>query len=328
MDLKLLKPLSFLFRMLIFLRRKWYAFTRSWRQKIPIPVIVIGNITLGGTGKTPLLISLAQDLCSQGLKVGVVSRGYKGSGPFPCLVKDQGPEVVGDEPFLIARKTGCLVVVDPNRVRAIQTLLKTAPVDVILSDDGLQHYAMDRAFEIAVVDAKQAWGNGLCLPAGPLREPPSRLEEVDCVVVNGAEMSASFKLGKKVKRRFFMRYQPDQLIPLSADNTVHWSMLEALHVIAGIGNPERFLDTIRSHFAQRGWRLPLLIPHFFKDHHVFSAQDFEWMTKNDGVLMTEKDAVKVMRLSLPKEQVTRMGFLTIRAEMDPSFFEIIRNTIL
>ena len=180
-------PVSLLYLALARLRRTAYA--RGWRQAVEtsVPVIVVGNVSVGGTGKTPFVIWLAEQLKQRGRRVGIVTRGYRGRGtqwPQP-VTADSDPYEVGDEPVLLARRTGCPVVAGPDRVACVEALIKETRVDVVLSDDGLQHYRLARRFEIAVVDGVRGMGNELCLPAGPLREPPGRLQEVDAIVVNG-----------------------------------------------------------------------------------------------------------------------------------------------
>ena len=182
----LLWPLSLLFQLLARLRRKQQSANTA---DTDIPVIVVGNIAVGGTGKTPLLITLCQHLVAQGMQPGIISRGYGAmSNTFPIdLDVNTSAKEAGDEPVLIAEKTGCPVVVDPDRVRALNTLTTNHTVNIVLSDDGLQHYKLPRRIEIIVVDGKRGFGNGLCLPAGPLRESVSRLREVDFLIVNGEE---------------------------------------------------------------------------------------------------------------------------------------------
>ena len=183
-----LAPLSWAFGKLTKSRRR-RANAKTWVP--PVPLLVVGNITVGGTGKTPLVIWLGQWLQRRGKRVGIVSRGYRGHGEFPMLVQtDTDIAEVGDEAPVLAERTKCAVIVDPDRVRGVQHLLENRDIDVILSDDGLQHYALGRHFEIAVVDGARGLGNGALLPAGPLREPPSRLHEVDWVVCNGANAHA------------------------------------------------------------------------------------------------------------------------------------------
>ena len=183
----LLRPLEFLFRSLAALRRLAYraGLLRSYRA--PLPVVVVGNITVGGTGKTPVVIALVEQLQAAGLRPGVVSRGYgAGQGSFPHRVgAGSRADECGDEPLLIHRRTGCPCVVDPDRPRALRALLESGPLDLVVCDDGLQHYALQRDLEIAVLDANSLVGNGFCLPAGPLREPVRRLQSVDFTLYRG-----------------------------------------------------------------------------------------------------------------------------------------------
>jgi tetraacyldisaccharide 4'-kinase len=317
-----LRPVSWLYRAVCAFRRSGYQFLQSARSKSNVPVMVIGNITLGGTGKTPLLISIAEHFKAQGFRVGIVSRGYLGTGPFPCLVSNEGPDQVGDEPFLMAQKTGCPVAVDPSRNRAIEALLKRHSLDVILSDDGLQHYAMQRSVEIAVVDAARGFGNGYTLPAGPLREPMSRLSTVDFIVLNQTieRNNFSWVSDKKLSEKTFsMKFVPSDLVFSGAAWDL--STIKTLHVVAGIGHPERFVETLKAFWRGKGLDLPIFVLHFFDDHHAFSVGDFEWIGSETFVVMTEKDAVKVERLSLSSLQRDKMATLSIRVEIDEAFFD-------
>ena len=183
----LLLPLSVIYGALIQSRAAAYRFGALRRSEVGVPVIVVGNLTVGGSGKTPLVIRLVQLLARAGFSPGIVSRGYRGrTTNIPCLVQEGAdPSLVGDEPLLIRQQTGCPVVIDRNRIRGAQHLTNHCGVDIIVSDDGLQHLRMSRAVEIAVIDGDRRFGNGYLLPAGPLRESPSRLDTVDFVVTNG-----------------------------------------------------------------------------------------------------------------------------------------------
>ncbi|MCR9192333.1 MAG: tetraacyldisaccharide 4'-kinase [Gammaproteobacteria bacterium] len=277
----LLWPLSIVFQGIGMLRRKWL----EWRRKpLNIPVIVVGNLTVGGVGKTPLVIALAQQLSAKGLRVGIVSRGYGANvRHFPHEVStDDDAKGVGDEPKLIALKTRCPVVIAPKRLQAVHYLLKHHHVQIIISDDGLQHYAMPRAIEIAVVDGMRGFGSGRCLPAGPLRESPRRLEEVDFIVVNGAQRAHTHYPRQVDIHR--MDLQPGLPQSLETGASAAWSTLaEPFSAVAGIGHPERFFELLR----QLGVAFE---PHDFPDHHVFVSKELERLKK--PVLMTEKDAVK------------------------------------
>ena len=267
-------------------RRRRFLTGRSRAWQAPVPVVVVGNLSVGGTGKTPLVIWLAQWLKARGLKPGVVSRGYGGKSRFPLLVTADTPaRQCGDEAALIATRTGCPVVVDPRRPRAVQALLANAAVDVVLADDGLQHYALARDIEIAVVDGQRGLGNGLCLPAGPLREPPQRLAECDWVVANG---SATGLAGR------------ESVAMAEATAVVHVDSGERLSpaaflaregcplAVAGVGNPARFQETL----AAAG--IPATV-RALPDHHRFTPADVA-APAGTPVLMTEKDAAKVKAL--------------------------------
>ncbi|MFT7243068.1 MAG: subfamily B ATP-binding cassette protein MsbA [Candidatus Azotimanducaceae bacterium] len=277
---RLLSPLSWVFTKVSTLRRHRI---KPWHS--PVPVIVVGNINVGGTGKTPLVVWIAEQLEANGHKPGIVSRGYGGkSRQYPLAVNRYSDTAeAGDESVMLARKTECPIVVDPDRCRAVQYLLEEYDCDVVISDDGLQHYALGREVEIAVVDAKRGLGNGLCLPAGPLREPPARLAEVDIVVVNG---DAKIDLTVPYMR---MLIEVNGILRLS-ESIGESAKPEGLtvHGVAGIGHPERFFDTLK----QLGYEV---IEHRFDDHHLFKLTD---LTFGDSlpVIMTEKDAVKCRQL--------------------------------
>jgi subfamily B ATP-binding cassette protein MsbA len=275
--LQLLRPLSWLFSRIAGYRRG-----RITPWKAPVPVVVVGNINVGGTGKTPLVAWIVSQLVAQGRKPGIVSRGYGGTGAdYPLSVTGlSDPREAGDEAVLLARKTDCPVVVDPDRVAAVKQLLAENECDMILSDDGLQHYALGRDAEIAVIDSERGLGNGLCLPAGPLREPPSRLREVDLVVVNG---SAPVQLDVPF---LTMKVVVNDIKPLNGET--HSKPGQTVHGVAGIGNPGRFFATLRD----MGFDV---IEHEFDDHHRFTLEDLSF-GDSMPVIMTEKDAVKCRQL--------------------------------
>ena len=277
---KLLTPLAWVFSTVAGYKRR-----NSIGWQSPVPVIVVGNITLGGTGKSPLVDWLVNGLLAHGLRPGVVSRGYGGrSQHYPLLVEpDADPKVAGDEAVMLAKKTQCPVVVDPDRSAAVRYLLQNHGCDIIISDDGLQHYNMARAFEIAIVDAKRGLGNGLCLPAGPLREPASRLMEVDLVIVNG---EGHPRLPVKYLK---MNLLPKKIISLnSGEAELSKFANQPVHAVAAIGHPERFFDTLKTLGYQ-------IIPHSFADHHFYDSEDLDF-GDNLPVIMTEKDAVKCQQL--------------------------------
>ena len=239
--LALLAPLSWLFEGIVSFRRKRQRQALKFRP--PVPVLVIGNLTVGGTGKTPLVIELARQFAALGFKPGVISRGYGGSQRRPGLVTaNSDPEVFGDEAVLIATKAACPVVIGADRVAAIQALLKSAQCDVIISDDGLQHYRMHRDAELMVIDGQRGFGNERSLPAGPMREPKSRMSEVDWVIVNGED-----KRRVAPANALHMKLVPQLLTHLITGQQQSMDEFRGrpVHGLAGIGNPKRFFSTLQ-----------------------------------------------------------------------------------
>jgi len=281
-----LLPLSWLFRVLAWLRRVLYASGMIASTRVPAPVVIVGNISVGGTGKTPLLIALCSLLQQRGLAVGVISRGYgAGHGGVHVLADEDDARVCGDEPLLIRRRCGCPVVIGRDRVAAAQHLLETAACDLILSDDGLQHYRLQRDVELAVVDAQRGFGNGYCLPAGPLREPVSRLRSVDIVVWHhqGAVDDAAF--GFRLEFADAVKLATGEARPLADFRA------QRVHAVAGIGFPPRFFGQLRAAGLD-------VIEHAFADHHRYREQELDF-GDDLPVLMTEKDAVKCTGMRLP-----------------------------
>lgn len=307
---RLLSPLSVVYTQLARGRRRRLQSRGEWRA--PVPVVIVGNINVGGTGKSPLVIWLARTLMERGYRPGIVSRGYGGaSESWPLEVgAATDPLLSGDEAVMIARRTECPVVVDPDRVRAARHLLQTFDCDIVISDDGLQHYALGRDVEIAVIDGERGLGNGLTLPAGPLREPPARLREVDFVVVNGDRKT---KLPVKPVRS--MRLVPGSFVNVVTgerrDAGEH-GFATAVHAVAGIGYPARFFGTLRTLGMQ-------VIEHPFGDHHRFLLDE---LTFGDylPVLMTEKDAIKIRQLG-PAVIHTDFWYLEVDVQMEPAFME-------
>jgi tetraacyldisaccharide 4'-kinase len=297
----LLRPLSWLYGAAVRVRRSAYA--QGWlpAHRVGRPVVVVGNLTVGGTGKTPLVIWLAQHLTRRGFKVGIVSRGYgTPGGQEPRLVSGQSTwREVGDEPLLLSRRTGCVTMVARDRVAAARALVAER-VNVIVADDGLQHLRLARDCEIVVVDGTRGFGNAQVLPAGPLREPVSRLAQADLMVVNGAAEHPSLRrLGASVQARALqMTLLTGDAVSLDGHESSR--PLEdfrgrPLHAIAGIGNPARFFRDLRA----RGLDV---IEHPFPDHHPFETRDLAF--KDDfPVLMTEKDAVKCIGFANPRSWV-------------------------
>ncbi|MDH4609404.1 tetraacyldisaccharide 4'-kinase [Pseudomonas sp. BN102] len=278
--LGLLRPLEWLYRRVAQRKRATFLAGQGGYRP-PVPLIVVGNITVGGTGKTPMILWLIEHCRARGLRVGVVSRGYGAKPPqLPWRVRaEQGAKLAGDEPLLIVRRSGVPLVIDPDRSRAVQALLEQEELDLVLSDDGLQHYRMGRDLELVLIDAARGLGNGRCLPAGPLREPPERLESVDAVLRNGAEADSA--------EGFSFQLHPAELVNLRSGERVgldHFAPGQAVHAVAGIGNPRRFFRTLEA----LNWRP---IPHAFADHAVYSPAALDFAPPLP-VLMTEKDAVK------------------------------------
>lgn len=295
----LLLPLTALFCALAGLRRFGYRHGWLHAERLPVPVVVVGNITVGGSGKTPLVAALVQRLREAGYRPGIVSRGYGGQAQqWPQAVDaTSDPRQVGDEPVLLARATGCPVAVGPDRPAAAQRLL-AAGVDVIVADDGLQHYRLGRDIEIAVVDGERRFGNGWCLPSGPLRERPARLRRVDFVVANGAAAAGEVAMTLHPGRLRNVA-QPEREAELTA-------LAAAPHAVAGIGHPGRFFAMLR-----RAGLTP--VEHPFPDHHRFAPADLAF---GDGrpVVMTEKDAVKCAPFAQPD-----WWYLPVEAELPESF---------
>ena len=287
--IKIFAPLSYLYRQIMRWRKRWLEGRNQWQS--PVPVVVVGNISVGGTGKSPLVIALVNHLLSRGYRPGVVSRGYRGKSrqyPLEVTAGSRAGEV-GDEPLMIFRRTAVPVVVDPDRVAAAQYLLSEHECDVVVSDDGLQHYALPRDIEIAVIDGARGFGNGLCLPAGPQREPLSRLRDVDLVVINGER---ELPRGCQARATMSMDVKPTRLVNLKTGETRTPESLSGkpVHAVAGISNPERFFDSLSTMGC-------MISPHQFPDHHAFRAADVNF-DDDQLVVMTEKDAVKLDSLSL------------------------------
>lgn len=274
-----LLPVSWLFCLLVILRRQAYRWGLRRQRRCQVPVIVVGNITAGGTGKTPMVVWLSRFLKERGVKPGIITRGYGGqASQWPQQVRaDSDPVTVGDEAVLLARRTNCPVAAGARRCDSIESLLKHTDCNLVISDDGLQHLSMERDMEILVVDGIRRFGNERCLPAGPLRERKSRLDEVDMIVSRGLAARGEFS----------MQYQ---LLP--ARKLLDESQQQALeafagiqvHAVTGIGHPANFYSQLRKLNIK-------VVEHTFADHHLFQASDFSFDDGNP-IIMTEKDAVK------------------------------------
>nr|WP_232470247.1 tetraacyldisaccharide 4'-kinase [Methylococcus sp. BF19-07] len=288
------------------LRRRCYRW--SAQVRLGAPVIVVGNLSVGGTGKTPLVVALVELLRQHGWSAGVISRGYGGSaGPPREVFCDSDPAKVGDEPLLIRQRTGGPVFVSPKRLDAARAVIE-AGADVVVSDDGLQHYALPRDIEIAVVDGLRRFGNGRLLPAGPLREPVERLAGVDFVICNGGE-PAPGESAMTLEGGTAVRLADGEQLPLAAFAG------RKIVAMAGIGNPARFF----SHLAAAGLSFE---PVAWPDHHTYTPEDFRSVPEHTPVLMTEKDAVKCRRLDDP-----RIWYIPVSARLDPAFAPRLLNIL-
>ncbi|WP_251359875.1 tetraacyldisaccharide 4'-kinase [Kangiella sp. TOML190] len=297
--LYLFYPLHWLLALLVILRRACYKLGIFNSAKPNVPVIVIGNINVGGTGKTPLAIHLLKFLKAEGFKPGLVTRGYGGqSEQYPIVVEQTSkPCQVGDEPKLIFNNTQSPVVVDRQRARGAQKLVDEFSCDLILCDDGLQHYALQRDIEILVVDAERQFGNGLLMPLGPLREPVSRASQTDLTVVNGDTMQLNPAKLRSVKDR----------------SEIELKLQGSITAIAAIGNPQRFYNTL----TQLGYEFS---SQSFADHHHFSPEDFENI--EGSIIMTEKDAVKCQEFANDN-----CYYLPVTAQLAPELSTNLLNLI-
>ena len=297
----LLFPLSLIYISIIYLRRTLYQLGLISITKINAPTIVVGNIVAGGTGKTPLVIWLAKYFKGKGFLPGIVSRGYGGKylSNIELVKPTSNPLLVGDEPVIIARNTNCPVVVAKKRAKGAKELVEKYNCNIILCDDGMQHYSLARDIEIAVIDGQRRFGNNYCFPAGPLREPKNRIFKADLIVSKYIARTCEHK----------MDYTYNQLVSLNElPKTIPVSDLHGMtvHAIAGINNPDHFFSYLRSH------KLELII-HKFPDHYSFTKDDVRF-DDNFPVVMTEKDAVKCLNYSSDKH-----WYVPISAELPKSF---------
>ncbi len=287
----LLCPISLLFRFVVYIRSYIY---QRFAYKSSVPVIVVGNITVGGTGKTPLVIYLVNLLQQHGYRVGIVSRGYKSfasqDGKCVRVTPDADPTIVGDEPLLLAQTTGVPVVIARRRVAAVQMLEND--VDLIIADDGLQHYRMARDIEVVTIDCKTKFGNGYCLPMGPLREPISRLNTVDFILENGCD--------------FVLAPQKD------IDGTG-----QTVHAVTGIGNPQRFFSTLR----QMGFTV---IEHAFPDHFAFMREDLQFADQYP-IYITAKDWVKCSNFGLDLNVIDVVVQFAPQHEFTTKFLALVKE---
>jgi tetraacyldisaccharide 4'-kinase len=313
-------PLSILFGALAAVRRRLYRAGLLASTQIRVPVIVVGNINAGGTGKTPCVIWLAQCLLDHGFRPGIVTRGYGGSARNPQrAAPDSDPGACGDEAVLLARRSSCPVWVARSRVAAAQALLAAHPdCNIIISDDGLQHYAMKRDFELVVLDGERGCGNGMLLPAGPLREPVRRLAEVDALIINSGALFPLETLPSGVPT-FDMRLDGDTFYALRDPHREvgpgHFAS-QPVRAVAAIGNPQRFFNRLHDlgiSFTARA----------FPDHHAYTPADCAFGA-DTAVIMTEKDAVKCERLAGNNDN---WWALRVNAAVDPALGDLILHKI-
>ena len=320
----LLLPLSGCYRLALAGRRLLYKVGLLPEYRAAAPVIVVGNLTVGGTGKTPLVIWLARYLQSLGYKPGIISRGYGARArpaawlrpwlalrsAHPARVRrvapDGNPDLVGDEPTLLAQRTGCPVVVGGARAAAAAAILQQTDCDILLSDDGLQHTALARDIEIVTLDGQRRLGNGRCLPAGPLREPAQRLRGVDLIVTRGAARADEFRMD--------YRFLPMRTLDGREQRPLDSFRGRAVHAVAGIGNPAYFFAMLRQHGLH-------VRPHVFPDHHRYQPTELEF-DDDLAVLMTEKDAVKCRRL-----KPDRAWYAPVEASLPATFEHRLKDLL-
>ncbi len=300
----LLKPMSPVYRGVFSVRKLAFDKGVFKRYKAPLPVIVIGNLTVGGTGKTPLVIHLVEQLKALGFAPGVISRGYSGDAPsYPLFVEPSTPVAhSGDEAALILRRTGVPIMVGPDRQASIVALLHNHKINVIVSDDGLQHFALERDIEVCLIDDTSPHENENMLPAGPYREPLTRLMSVDFIVRHGGNVG-------NAANQFAMHLAAAKPKPVAVDNKTKFDARSKLHALAGIGNPQRFFNTCK----ELGYDFT---PHEFPDHHHFSSHEISF--GDATVLMTEKDAVKCADIA-----DERHWYLPVDAVLDKQFASAI-----
>ncbi|MGB4811529.1 MAG: tetraacyldisaccharide 4'-kinase [Methylophilaceae bacterium] len=312
-------PLSWVFGLLVYVRKAFYRLGWLKSTKLPVPVIIVGNISVGGTGKTPFVIWLAEQLQLSGCQLGIISRGYGGNAKQVTEVNaDSHPLEVGDEPVLIAKRTHCPIFVGADRVAAGQALLSAYPqCNLLISDDGLQHYRLQRDVEIALINSNDAFGNQQLLPAGPMREKISRLKGVDAIVDSGITV----KQKDYWPPLYNMQLQGvtfERVDGVVGQQSAGYFKDKELMAIAGIGKPERFfkqLSTLGLQFEQQA----------FADHHAYNVQDLAPFA-HKTLLMTEKDAVKCQQLKL-----SEAWYLPVRAEitgpLNPTLIGLILNKL-
>ncbi len=308
---KLLYPLSLIYSLTVSVRSKLYGIGVFKRSSVKVPVIIVGNVTVGGTGKTPLVIWLTKYLQTKGFRVGVISRGYGGSSPqWPVDVTLlEKPEIVGDEAVLLRNNLDIPIAVSPVRLDSAQLLVDKHDVNIIISDDGLQHLALKRDLEIVVIDAKQQFGNSRLLPSGPLRQTPESIHPDAIKLYSGDHNLDDFEFSMNFRPVAFRSlYSPEQEVETNFFNNTE------VNAIAGIGNPEKFFNTLKSLNIR-------VIARSFPDHHAYQSGDFNF-SNNKPILMTEKDAVKCREFNLPNA-----WYLEIEAQPNQAFINKLEQSI-
>ncbi|KGT46719.1 tetraacyldisaccharide 4'-kinase [Acinetobacter sp. HR7] len=310
--LVVLRPLSCLYKIGFNLNKTLYqkGFKKSYTA--PVPVMVIGNITVGGSGKTPLLIHLVEYLTQKHVRVGVISRGYGGKGPFPCYVDTQATaETVGDEPALIVQSTGVPMAVGPNRQQSIELLLSKHDLDLIICDDGLQHWALNRQIEWIVLDNNRGLGNQKLLPEGYLREPVDRLK-TGTVIEHAAHPQSELH----------MHLAPAQPYLLNRTEYQTFDPNLPYYAVVGIGFPQRFYHTLESLEIQQ------FQCHEFPDHHDYEIEDLDF-EDHYPIITTEKDAVKIMALLKQNPEYNRdIWVVPVEAVLSPACYQVLKQQLL
>jgi len=317
-----LLPLAALFEALA--RRRRHRLEAS-RGPSPLPVLVIGNLAVGGTGKTPLVAAVIALCTARGVRCGIVSRGYGGRAQrAPRSVRtDDDPAETGDEPLMLHRLTGVPVVVCTARAQAVAALAARGDIDLVIADDGLQHYAMARAAEVCVIDARTGLGNGRTLPAGPLRERACRLDEVDVIALRDGDDPDTRPPGVSGwpagPSRGTFTLVPDRLVTLDGDERdLHALSGLRAHAVAGIGRPQRLFDALRGLGME-------VVPHAFADHHRYRTRDLLF-DEALPIVTTSKDAVKIARLVPSPVEVLELRMRTVlSAALDTALVALLER---
>lgn len=306
-----LLPASLFFLLLVKLKRWLYQLKILPTNNFSKPVLVVGNLTVGGTGKTPFIVSLVSYLKKQNIETGIVSRGYGcQTTDFPHqIVENDNAADVGDEAFMLFSKLGVPVVIDPNRSRAVNKLLDNNEIDLVISDDGLQHYQMNRDIEVLMFDGNRQFGNQLVLPFGPLREPVSRLKNVDFVIQNGNCKNIYSSNNAIIEPSCFVNLESKKEVPLSELQD------KSVRAIAAIGNPTRFFSSLED-------TTKVTDVSVFNDHHLFVETDFAKFSDNDTVVMTEKDATKCYSFAKPN-----WFYLKVEMKLEDSLLDALKSKI-